>query len=725
MASHGRRIQALLQRGDVAGALQIYAKAQRGTTWSQTTHDAIARACAEIPDARAAHAVLSACEHPSEALVTQVVSAQCREHGVDACNPLLATLAQRKIKPSTHMLRRIERMHRRRNQFSLSKDRRSTALTTLYNADTAQGPGAEEIQTHGRIYKQCDSEAHQHSAHGTDSGQDLGPATSSTNAAAPASEAGDVRDVQCLTADLGTRETSEGASTEDSLVATDARPRMDASVLLSTVEALLLEGRKGLDDAINLMQKWLDDASADLANASASLTQSRSTTARFVTLCSTLISEMAVDRSLDSVALYDSVSSLDIDMARSSIHLTGAYMKALRHAFLPTSQVLSRIRSTRTHMVQFDEQCFSLALSAILRSTGDHDIRWDAARQWRGVMRQAGIPWSEHSYRFLAAQIRYTGCPQSAASLLLSMDRSQTVPSATTYALLIESCILRPHQRYSIMNAGLSTNDVVKILAAIEEHMVRSNVKHTGWSELALASAYAHVGVVQKAVALYRKAEESARAAHDSDSASSNGRPNRRQRCHSTPLGESRTLWASRIIHHLAHARGEDNAAPLAALSLYERAKSSGYIPNGRTLESLLAACSRLGKRGQSIRLIEEIIDSAQNTSTELTLSTRGVEQIMIVLAAAPSGQAWDRTKGLLQRNIERLAALDERTVSDATVGILVTAFARAQESAVCEEIVAITGIDPPYWRMSLRGEDFRRCRAGLGSRSIAGTLAQ
>jgi hypothetical protein len=525
-------------------------------------------------------------------------------------------------------------------------------------------------------------------------------------------------------------------------VVNDLSASSDPALLSAGVSAYLACGWRGNSHALDALAWWLDTHAHDRAEIAASLTHSPTRVALLLTSATSALAASASSSPHRALETYDALMSLPVRAFLTSIPLSGALFKILRHARLPLHFTVARIDEVREQHVQLDEQSFSLALAAILKSSAPAIEKWAFAQLWLGKMRAAGMPLTVHTYNAFAAQLRFVNDPEMATSLLRDMAEAGVAPSALTYSLMFDSCVIPGPYTAQSRRRALSTNVLLRMLRVIENSMSLAAIPHSTASRLSLARAYAHLGETSIAlkcfdeyeVMLSTTAEEvhtnalqDNEVTNDDDAARACHERFAPHRNLSSPFHAQKVY--NQMIYSFAHCRCLTPAEPAAAFRMYDRMRDVNIRPNALTLEALLSACVRVGDTDRAIGYATEFAAMQTQTSEPFLLRPAGVDCLFTALSNAGTQDSWDACEPLLDRSIAELkvTALAQRHfhardprpfLSTKSIELAVLAFARRNNRGVAGRIISLTGICPADWEMALNGQcDFRRFRAARAAR--------
>jgi Pentatricopeptide repeat domain/PPR repeat len=764
-----------LRTGDFAGAIHLFSRLPTSSRTS-ALHEALILACAHIPDAPAAHAVLKAMPQPSLAAYSHVISAHCRERNPAAAIDLLEAMppglgfnldrrvlnvisrhirkdsfrskAQTGRESSSHdamiLLKRLDRLAL--SCPGAAADGKSAAIS-LSTADFFENDGGDvkewlalrSTSSSGRSEngtKQTNSTFHGLSsivgalegysepmsmlnrspldAQCTDRGEILRrPQTEAGDSKQHAAEA----ELQKARGDLARVEIATKKISKDPVLFGDI------ATLSAAVSAYISCGPMGASRGLDLLTALFDGRLGTLERVVSELQRSPTNRSLLLTTCTSAVAASASIAPIQALEAYRSLVALPVRGYKNSLPLSGAVLMALRHAQHPLSDTLSLISEVRENVIQFDEQSFSLALSAILNSSGSESERWTKARAWLSTMNTAGIPLTIYTYNIFAAQLRYFSNPELATSLLHEMTVGGVEPSARTYGLIFNSFVNRRAFRQEWSGSQHSTKLRVRALTAIGEHMAYSGVVHSSYSRLALARAYAHLGEVSSAFEHFVAFEEIARESpldfrEDSPQRVDKLKANfSSASCHQTSSLQALNAY-NQMLHSFAHSRCVSADSPTAVFSMYERMKKARVPPDAFTLEYLLSACVRVGQTQRAIEYVKEIALIQTDDKDLLALRPQGIAHLFSVLANVSTPEAWGACEDVLGRSLSTRnrfiwsAAEGPDAITVGAVELAVLAFARRGYVDICTRIIDITGVEPLQWQLSLNGEDFRRVRA-------------
>jgi hypothetical protein len=784
-----------LRRGDLARAVYGF-RAVPHSGRTPALHEAMILACAHVPDAPAATAVLRSMPEPTLAAYAHVATAHCREHNHAAAVALLEELPaaglpvdQRVLDGVARHVRNVRLPPRVSPQhtssfFSSNKRPRQppserqlllARLERLANAHADRdGLRSISLDTTGFFDDDSRNFAEWMASKNLGRQQSLNKIAASASAAAP--EAGSARvlaansissmcaagtfpslnnvvldevvvnegvarTVSSITAAL--RAASGNITSVDKawrLVTEETAPCSDIGLLSTGVGAYLACGWRGNSRALDALTWWLDSHALDQAKVAATLNQSPTKLALLLTAATSALAASASSTPHRALETYETFISLPVPAFLSSLPLSGALFKILRHARLPLHLTVARIDDLREQHIQLDEQSFSLALAAILQSSAPAAEKWAYAKLWLGKMRAAGMPLTVHTYNAFAAQLRVLHNPEMASSLLGDMALDGVAPSASTYGLVFDSCVIPGPYTAHARRSALNTNVLLRMLRAIEDSMAVAAIPHSLASRLSLARAYAHLGETSIAFQQFEMYEsmlsstagesgyaKSGLCGEDDDPSAKNGDQQRWGNAVS-PFRTQRVY--NQMLFNLAHCRCLTPAGPAAAFRMYDRMREANVLPNAATLEALLAACVRVGNTHRALEYASEFADLQAQTGEPFVLRCTGIECLLTTLSNSATPQAWAACEPLLEPSFaeQRRVQVSHRNplnaqqvrpiVSTSVVELAVLAFARNRNKSAADRIIALTGFCPEEWEMALNGHgDFRRFRSARSAR--------
>jgi hypothetical protein len=697
--------------GDFDNAVQLFARLPISARTS-ALHEAVILACAHVPDASAAAVVLKGMPRPTMAAYSHVVTAHCREHDPAAAISLLEAMPKSAdLRLDMRLLETVARHIRNRandcrtnhapllerlNRLVSSCDpsphasdgRASASLSTFdFFKDDGGDVGAwlalrnESIHSpdksvrsrlpHGCrphavpdcqglsvILKGADRSSQQEGLNGlSGSNANIERFNVDSNYEVKSSKR------RAVEADLrSARGNYRKIERTKKLVCADPRLRHDVSMVSALLFAYMSCGRMGMSEALNFLCSLFDGTVSSNERLRHDLQRSPTSRSNLLTTATSVIAGSAPEAPLQALDAYRSLVALNVQGYKSSLPLSGALLKVLRHARLPVAETLSYIKQLRNGLIQLDEQSFSLALSAILNSAGSESGIWTEARNWLSAMQAAGIPLTIHTYNAFAYHLRDFNNPEMATSLLRDLALTDVKPTAHTYGLIFESCIGRRRYANTWSGSDYSTKRRLRVLTAIDGHMAESGVGHSRVSRFALARAYAHLGQVSSAFgnfdALWACESEpnelagilhrtGMRAAGLDQNFLDSSDPVRNQHVYNL------------MLRSFAHSRCISTDAPTAVLSTYRRMTDANVPPNAETLEHLLSACIRIGQSARAIKYVKEFVYLLGDDKTEFALRPRGILNLFAILANVTTRDAWDACEVILERSL----SLDGRRI--------------------------------------------------------------
>lgn len=663
-----------LRRGDFARGILRFCKRPRASR-SNALHETVILACAQVPDAAAAEAVLRAMPRPTPSAVRHVISALCRERNVPAAVDVLAMMPQWGLPLERGVVAAVMRAAQHGAEDELGRLQRivkevgvvrRSGLGGVSAAEFFQEDGGDGEEWLRRVARGGSS---RQSSHGSAGLKEIMGAESALRSARGSVDLvnelwGGVRANRKLCNEVG--------------------------VLAAAVSAYVSSGCEGGERALNVLMTWVREHLYDEKTGcgKAVHTENAASMALLVTTATKAIAAAA--RAAPGLALsaFDVLWNMNLPRFSTSLPLTGAYFKVLQHADLSLGETLERIDAVREHHIQLDEQGFSMALGAILRCEARVVDKLAEGREWTKVMRSAGIPLTVHTFNLFAGQLRYCNDPQMVGSLLADMTTEGVVPTPVTYGLVFSACVIPGEYTSGARKKAVPVSVWERVLEAMEEHRSASGVDHTANSRLSLARAYAHLGRTSKALTEF-----------DAYVPLSQARP-----AHTTITRRELEDAYRQMIHNFAHCRECSSDGPAASLKLHEQMKTEGFPLTGDVLDSLIVACARTGK-GQ------EAVDYAISGCTEnpkLQLSPTGLKHLLIGLAEVCDPNAWRKTRDLFANNIETLVSSQLLPV----LHKLVISFARNQHREVCDDIMSLTGLEIADLDYVVQGREFLRIRS-------------
>lgn len=659
---------------------------------SNALHETVVLACAQVPDAAAAEAVLHAMPKPTMSAVANVVNAQCREQNVHAAIDTLERLPDWGLPMEHRIVAGVERAARIRAGAATRSGEENDALQRLgiltdrfavvrsRSRSRSTAPSAAELFAEDG--GDCDAwlDGCRGASH---------PKRGGVSAPAPyfrrsleyesslRAASGDVGEVERLWAHA----------------CNDAQLSTEIGIMVAAVSAFISSGWTGSTLALDALMSWVTTKLLDQSTGRGRSVYVDSPTYMALLVTSTTKALAAAARSSPQLALsaFDALWSMQLPGFSSSLPLSGAYFKVLQHAELPLDETRARIDALRERHIQLDEQSFSMALGAILRCDAFVADKLVAGKAWLDVMRSAGMPLTVHTYNLFAGQLRYCNDPDMVTALLRDMSNTGVTPTAVTYGLIFGACVIPGDYASQRRKNSLPVPVWIRVLQAMEEHMVAGNVAHTANSRLSLARAYAHLGCVDEAEKHFGAYESTVRSTDHS------GNPRYLQSAY------------NQMIFNFAHCRDHRQEAPHAAFAVYEHMKAAAIRPSNGTLEALLVSSTRLGDAGAAVAIAADM----SRKHSHVRLHGKSIEYMLLALAQVCTVEAWESCVELLRRSSEGLSdARAQRSIQS-----LVLAYARQQQRGVCDDIIALTGGNIPDLDMVLAGREFSRFR-GVGRRA-------
>lgn len=498
----------------------------------------------------------------------------------------------------------------------------------------------------------------------------------------------------------------------------------DTTIVAAAVASFQGCGWRGRGRALDVVSTWLEVHSPfgpgpneNASSTGQTLLSSPTQRAMLLTAVTSALATSASTAPLKALRVCDAVLCIPGPTFRGSLPLISTMCKVLRHCHLPLEQTVARIRDMRRFIVQLDEQGFSIALSAILESKAPPAEKWSVANEWVAEMRFAGITLTLHSYNAFAEQLRFMNDPELATSLLRDIAQSGLTPTAYTYSLMFDSCVVSGRRNQTERRPTLPSDTLLRVLRIVEGHMSKAGVSHSQSSRFALAKAYAHLGCEEVAVCHFERVLENM----DTSALATTGNS-------SSPATTESTFPVLRkfnqMIYSFAHSRCKSPGVPEAAFRIYDRMRGSDVSPDGNTLQNLLAACVRIGNNEQAIRYVTDISGSESKKSAMIFLGRSGIESVLAVLAKSGSVSVWATCEQLLSRSFDVLGAAhrSRTTVSQGVVELAVLAYARHGHRAVCQKLCSMSGypLEESCWELLLSGQgDFQRARSARSGRRL------
>lgn len=531
----------LLRQGNYEAAIRKFVRVPV-LSRSNLLHESLIQACAQVPDAASANAVLDAMPTPTLSAASHVITALCRERNVHAAVHLVERLPSLGITADDRLLAGVMRAARS-DQAILSR------LKRLPRTNVAKSP---HLLPRGSVKEVAKAEAQLNMA--------------SRN----------VNDVQKIWSNISEDRNLQG----------------DVGILAAAVSAFISSGSKGGPRAINAVMTWIRSNLYDHISTHGKQIYTSSPSAMALLLTSTTKALAASARSAPSLSLsaYDVLQSMQLPGFASSLPLTGAYFKVLQHANLSLDATKRRIELARAEHIQLDEQAFSMALGAILRCDARVVDKLTEGRAWTDVMRSAAIPLTVHTYNLFAGQLRYCNNPQLVTSLLSDMAEAGVVPTSVTYGLIFSACVIPGEYSSFSRKQALPVSIWEHMLDSMLEHMQACGVSHTPNSRLSLARAYAHFGQTSNALREFDAYLHQARLTRK-DTFVGHGY-----------LEDA----FSQMMYNFAHCRECSMDGPNGTLLIFERMQKEGLSPSSQVLNALLVACVRMGYGEKAVNFAVE-----------------------------------------------------------------------------------------------------------------------
>ncbi|KAI0560695.1 hypothetical protein FGB62_104g115 [Gracilaria domingensis] len=654
----------LFRTGDFDAAIRHFVK-RPAELRSDNLYEVVVRACAQVPDSVAASAVFNSMSKPTQAAAAHVVSALCRERNAHAAFHFLQILPSMGLAVDRRFVSAVSRAAP--NDRSLL-----TNLRALRAVRTKQPPSSASpfFLQEGIIMSDK---------------QPLPPRTRRY-----AAQVAEMEHALCAAVpniDNVERQWSR-AQKEEPL-------QSDTAVLSAAISAFVACGGEGAVRAIHALMSWVraNLCEQDYGTPKSTYTSNPSAMALLLTSATKAIA--AASSVVPSVCLsaYDNLTSLNIPLFESSLPLTGAYFKLLQHAALSLDETQQRIEHARRRHVQLDEQAFSMALGAILRCNARLNDRLAAGKAWMDTMRSACIPLKVHTYNLFAGQLRYCNDPEMVTTLLSDMTETEIVPTAVTYGLIFSACVIPGDYRSARRKQALPVTRWQQELSMMEEHMIRAGVRHTPYSRLSLARAYAHLGIKSRAL------EEFGAYLRSSKSASS-----KRSVVSRMEIEDA----FDQMIYNFANCRECRPDGPKTAIHLYEEMSEYQIPPSGHTLDSLLAAYVRMGDTHSAIDCAKKFVYHGS-----MTLSQTGIIHLLEAIAELQDSEAWWSVRNLCVDNKELLISPELRP----NVKEFIIRFARRQQREVCNDMMSIADIEVSDLDFIFKKKEFLRFRTQMSRR--------
>lgn len=661
----------LLRSGDYDRGVQLFCRLPSSSR-SNALHEAMILACAQVPDAHAAQAVLNAMPEPTLSAVSHVISAQCREHNIPAAIKVLNQLPKWKLPLDERVLAPVVRAAAREGlplKELIKNSPRVTPYTGIpFTSSTAffveGGGNAEEWLesvtegTSRTLSRRGNRNMFRHVISAEKSLMDA---------------RGDVGKVGKVWEQL----------IKDKVLSAEV------GVLTAAISAFIGSGRKGSTRAVNVLMTWVRHNLFNVKTGEPQKLYTENPSAMALLVTSTTKALAAAARSDPYVALsaYDTLEVMNLPGFGNSLPLTGAYFKVLQHAGLPLTETRERIEKSRENHIQLDEQAFSMALGAILRCEARVVDKLTEGRLWVELMRSTGIPLTIQTYNLLAGQLRYCNNPELVTRHLADMKESGITPTPVTFGLIFSSCVIPGDYCSSARKGAIDVTTWLSVLEAMQEHMDKIRVVHTCNSRLSLARAYAHLGRAEFAMNEFNTYLTQGRSGLFEE-----------------PVSSAKIAGAyNQMMFNFAHCRECSSNGPYKAMEIYEQAKAEGIPTSGRMIDSLIIACVRTGQTQRALNFAKE----GTLVAEDFRLSISGVKHLLNAMSETTDFGYWESVRELLLSNKEVLS--DPELISG--VHELVISFARAQRRDLCNELMSVAGIEVSDLDFVLKGREFLRFR--------------
>lgn len=646
---------------------------------SNALYETLVLACAQVPDAVAAQAVLHAMPTPTASAAHQVITALCREHNIPAALDLLAKLPDWRIQLDERMVAVITRAVVRN-----STENRGGEMKRLEELTARQSVG---ISTFRPL-----SAADLFVENGGDCEQWLDDFNASRSVVQDTTQA--TRNMKKIISAEAALRAAKGDTIRVTNLWKSMQRNKDLSgevgVMAAAVSAMVAAGDTGGIAALNLLMTWVKDYLYDdkTGKGRSSYSENPSAMALLITSVTTTLAVTARHAPRLALSAFDALWEMDLPKFRMSLPLAGAYFKVLQHAQLSLEETRSRIDVVREYHIQLDEQGFSMALGAILRCDERVVDKLAAGRAWIDVMKSAGIPLTVHTYNLFAGQLRYCNDPEMVSSLLSDMTNNGVVPTAVTYGLAFSACVIPGDYSSPSRKSAFPVPIWERVLAAVEEHMHVCGVSHTPNSQLSLARAYAHLGLTTKAAKEFEAYL---------------GQVNCLER--DNPVARNELEYAySQMIFNLAHCRECSSNGPKMALFLCEQMRDASFPISDPVLNSVIVACTRMGRGKDAVDFAAASVD--QDSSSKLDIS--GLKHLLMAHTEVCEPKDWFRTRPLALRALKEFASADISQL----VKKLVISFARNQHRDVCDDLMSIAHLEISELDYILHGREFLRFRS-------------
>lgn len=729
------------RRGDYDTAISSFAK-RPARLRSPPLYEAAVIACAQIPDAAAAQAVLNVMKPPTQSAVTAVITAWCRERNVSAAADVLQTAANSGLQLDPSVVVYVSRVAHRFKRLDVV----SRLNNLKFSAGATQPCNTSSLNTSSFFVQDEDPEAEtetspQHTQSSPSTKRDTEPYsaisifTRDTNLMRDAASA--ERQIQRAAPDAD-RVYNEWLS-----ISEDDSLRREVGVLSAAVSTLAsCPGQKGGPLAVNTLMTWVR---AELYNPSTQrgaigYTERPNVMALLLTSATSALAAAAPTEPRLALSAYDALNSLQLPGFSRSLPLTGAYLKVLQHAQLSLSVTQDRINQAWGQHIQFDEQAFSMALGALLKSRAPVAEKLEVARDWVSTaMRAAGIPLTVHTYNLLAGQVRYAGDARLVSDLLSDMRDADVQPTAVTYGLIFGVCIMRGEYTQRDRRKALPVQLWNRVLNGMRDHMTRAGVEHTAYSRLSLAMSYAHLGEAALAMEEFdsfihlttnkglpldtEQAGESDFAVSHKEKANDSATDLRNENSSSDVQLDYRFGNAFyHVMYHLAHARECSSDCTDAILLLCEKMRAHGMTPRAPALDALSVACVRAGQMTDIAQLVGDWAPSTSSgrdgtvNNTNMSakgMSITGMKHLLKAIGYLPDAQAWYET-GLREIMLSQNSDLLSSNELTSALRAVVLQFARVGHRDVCEDIVNTTGVSIPDLKDVYDGREFLALRSEI-----------
>lgn len=660
---------------DFHTAIRLFAR-RPASQRSDALHEAAILACAQVPDAAAAQAVLKAMPHPTLPAVASVVTALCRERDVQAAVDVLARVGATGLPVDDRLVATVSRAAERVGLSDVVVPR----LRRLSSGAPRPGASARPLSAVGFFVE-----------YGMPVPRWPRPPARRRQLDLRALLAAE-RDLRAARGDL------EQASVIWSGILENASLRTEVGVLSAAVDAFLSCGRAGATHAVNAVMTWVkdelhsdndddDDENREHRAVSAHVANPSSMALLVTAVCKTLAIAAPTEPYL-SLSAYDALARMRLPGFVGSLPLTGAYFKVLQHAGLSLGETRERIETAREDHIQLDEQAFSMGLGAILRCDARVIDKLEEARKWIAIMHDAAIPLTVHTFNLFAGQLRYCNDPTLITSLLDDMTQADVVPTTVTYGLIFSACVIAGDYDSSSRKSALPVESWVQVLQAMEEHMHSCGVLHTSYSLLSLARAYAHLGEVTRAMKEFKAFLIFYGGADQANP---------------TKSDEQLQAAFTQMIYNFAHSRKCSTEGLETALVLHDDMKQLGFPTTGGILDSLLVACVRMGRAD----LVVQLANEHSTRSNDHRIGISGLRHLFQALTELRDPDCWESTRYIIEANKDLIGLPKLR----ASVEDVVLSYARSQRRDICEDIMALSGVRVADLDIVMEGRPFMRFR--------------